>query len=500
MTAEFDEVLLTAYLDDEVTDAERKTVEEQLRTSAASRKLLEELRSVRNLVTQLHMTQSTRNYQQGPWNQTNLAIHEESSPGSELSKVVLHDPRSRWKVPFQRLASIAALIAIAVCGRILLLQPNKPAISLSEGTSTRTDRDLKTSREIRPTRESEASGTSDKAVPAPFGLGAARSLNEYANRDKSESDIELSVSKGTDRARFENVPLPPSPKFQVPNGLGDEKSKSNFSENRPAEPAPGAIYSYIPKDSPSVPSKPTDRDVQKPSSKQSEQFFLDDLLKDQSQEWKKRDVQEVESLDRKSFDGVDNFAQQEIANSPKPDEPITILYFRYRNGNHLGRVIGESTALLQESASTKQSESVEFDKQLAEKQTQVAARPLLVEFEILSSDWESGAKRLRQLGILVPLELPEVEYLDFTGVRIPSEARTGATESLSNKRPERGSRVAGSLELSRWTFQPTDTLAAQDSFERLGEKEATLPKSGASVMELPNSIRIRVRAISTTEK
>ena len=436
MTPEFDDVLLTAYLDEEVNDTEREKVEEQLRTSAASRKLLEELRSVRNLVTLLHSTQSTRSYQQGPWSQANLAIHEESSSASEMSKVVRQVPRSRWKFPFQRIASIAALIAIAVCGRILLLQPNKPTISRSDGTSTSTD--------------------------------AVRSLSQE--------------------------PIPRSPQFEAPNGLGDLKSKSQFSENKPSDPAAGAVYTYQPNDSPSLAKKPTDRESQKPSSKQSEQIvlddlFLDDLLRDQSQEWKKRNVQAVESLDRKSSDWVDHFFQQENSNSPNRDEPITKFYFRYRKVNQLGRVIDEPTVLLRESASTKESEAIEFDKQLAEKQRKVVERPSLVEFEIPSNDWESGAKRLRQMGISVPLELPTVEYLEFTGIPIPSVAKMGAAESvpeLSGHRPENVSRVAGSLELSRWTFQPTDPLEGQRSLERLTER--------------PSSIRIRVRAISTTEK
>ena len=416
MTPEFDDVLLTAYLDDEVTEAERKKVEEQLRMSAASRKLLEELRSVRNLVTQIHMTQSTRSYQQGPWNQANSVSHEESSPASEMSKVVLHDPSSRWKLPFQRLASIAALIAIAVCGRILLWQPNTPAISLSDGTRTSTDLDLKSRREIRPTREWEDFSLSDKAVPA--------------------------------------------------SGSGDPE-------------------------------------VQKPFSEQTQHYFLDDLLRDQSQEWRKLDVLEVESLASRSSDWVDNSAKLKKSDSSERNEPITSLFFRYRNVNQLGRVIDDPTTLFKESATTKESESVEFDKQPLEKQKKVTERPLLVEFEIPSNDWESGAKRLRQLGISVPLELPDVEYLEFTGVAISSVAKTGASASVSElslNRPDRDYRVAGSQELSRWTFQPIDPLQGRRSVEQLAEKEATLSKNGASVMEQPSSIRIRVRAISATEK
>ena len=124
MNPEFDEVLLTAYLDNEVTGAEREAVEEQLRTSASSRKLLEELRSVRNLVMQLHQSQPSRSFQSGPWNETAMA--------SESAKVVLNESHATWNSLTRRLASIAALIAIAVCGSLLAIRPNGMSLSRSE--------------------------------------------------------------------------------------------------------------------------------------------------------------------------------------------------------------------------------------------------------------------------------------------------------------------------------------------------------------------------------
>ena len=96
-----------------------------------------------------------------------------------------------------------------------------------------------------------------------------------------------------------------------------------------------------------------------------------------------------------------------------------------------------------------------------------------------------------------------MEYLEFTGVAISSVAKTGASASVSElslNRPDRDYRVAGSQELSRWTFQPIDPLQGRRSVEQLAEKEATLSKNDASVMERPNTIRIRVRAITTKEK
>ena len=136
MSPQFDEVLLTAYLDNEVTDEERARVEVELQKSETSRKLLEELRSVRDLVVQLHISQPTRRFEQGPWNATALPEVNAAPSPIDAPKVVLNEARWYRKIPFQRLASIAALIAIAVCASVLLKAPSNKSISHSEGAKT----------------------------------------------------------------------------------------------------------------------------------------------------------------------------------------------------------------------------------------------------------------------------------------------------------------------------------------------------------------------------
>ena len=64
----FDETLLTAYLDDELTQEERLVVEQQLSVSESTCQLLEELRSVRTLVQRLHSVQPIRSFENAPWN------------------------------------------------------------------------------------------------------------------------------------------------------------------------------------------------------------------------------------------------------------------------------------------------------------------------------------------------------------------------------------------------------------------------------------------------
>ena len=125
MTPEFDEVLLTAYLDDEVTDVERAAVEQQLQNSESARKLLEELKSIRNMVTQLHLSQPIRNLQKGAWSTT-----------SETRRVALQTSESskHGRQTVQRLASIAAMIAIVACTTVLLMEPNRKDISRVDST------------------------------------------------------------------------------------------------------------------------------------------------------------------------------------------------------------------------------------------------------------------------------------------------------------------------------------------------------------------------------
>lgn len=157
MNPQFDEVLLTAYLDNEVTDEERTRVEEQLQSSEASRKLLEELRSVRNLVAQLHQSQPARRFQQGPWNEPALPEVNGASLSMVAPRVVLNETSWYRRVPLQRLASLAALIAIAVCASVLLIGPNTKSISLSENRSAGTTTDA-TVAPSRPLSELARSG------------------------------------------------------------------------------------------------------------------------------------------------------------------------------------------------------------------------------------------------------------------------------------------------------------------------------------------------------
>jgi hypothetical protein len=110
-TDAFDETLLTAYLDNELTSSEREAVERQLHSSESTRKLVAELRSIRDMITQVHLSPPSRSFTNGPWNDSQVALPLQGSI---------------WTRNWQRLASLAAGLAIIVGGSVLLVRTNMP--------------------------------------------------------------------------------------------------------------------------------------------------------------------------------------------------------------------------------------------------------------------------------------------------------------------------------------------------------------------------------------
>jgi len=411
MIPEFDEVLLTAYLDEEVTDAERTAVEEQLRISESSRKLLEELRSVRSLVRQLHLTQPSRSFQSGPWNETALA--------SESPQVVLNHSRSLWGMSYQKLATIAALIAVAFISSILFLDPNSTSISRSISRSG------DTGPAARPLA-SKAEESSENSTNMPFGgPPAPRAAGTPSSRRESTSPGVASK------------PEPLNPSVQT---LLQTLSKVS-SDNQ---------YNWV------VMESLGDGDAS-------------NALKDNSGE-----VDPTVSLGRTR--AVDSNAR-----------------YSYRYKNSIEREpVADKNKSLQENRSAENSARTESDT----KETQPPL-PILIELQIPREDWGDGAKRLRELGIDVPVELPSVEFMDFTATSAP------ASRDLFEPSEKAGTQ---SPEVTLWSFRRADTQGGAVELEFFAKPAATgsvvstttdfLPSAGGKELNrAPPLARIRVRVI-----
>ncbi|MEQ1829382.1 MAG: zf-HC2 domain-containing protein [Pirellula sp.] len=111
MREPFDESLLTAYLDNEVTDRERELVQEHLVRTPTARQLLDELRAVRRLVQEVQAPAMSKPIAGGPWNNSHSASATTSFGSAQVVPASIRaDQAGR---PFlQSLLSVAALLAI----------------------------------------------------------------------------------------------------------------------------------------------------------------------------------------------------------------------------------------------------------------------------------------------------------------------------------------------------------------------------------------------------
>jgi hypothetical protein len=368
MSPEFDEVLLTAFLDDEVTKTEREAVEEQLRTSESSRKLLEELRSVRNLVMQLHHSQPSRSFQNGPWNETPLP--------PESAKVVLNESRLKWNSLTRRIASIAALIAIAVCSSVLVIRPNAMSLSRSERTNTVSEIDA----------------------------------------------LKIEAGKPLDQ------PIPPEP--TIPGfSLSLEMKQNETPEPR----ATGA-------DSPNTKAKKDD------AMNPLVQTLLRSLSvasTDNKSDWIA--VNALGDIDASitRTDPLEGEHQQRSLGRRTAVDSKELYSFRYTRATERGKV-ADKNANLQKG----QADGIAMQWDEAKEIAMSKEVPLssVIEFQIPSADWGAGAMRLRDLGIDVPLELPSVDYVDFTAIPMP-DSNDGVIP-LARRGTDKQSE-----ELSRWRFR-----------------------------------------------
>ena len=401
MNPEFDEVLLTAYLDNEVTEAERAKVEQQLRASESSRMLLEELRSVRTLVAQLHLSQSSRNFQVGPWNETNSS--------NQASSVVLNDPGSKWNMSYQKLASIAALIAIVVCTSVLFLGPYRNSIS-HRSTGTNAARDEKpidlAIKESVPTDQETVELVIRPGIASPSRTLSLPLGNEGLPRlEKNAADVSLPMSRGTAGAGFDNPQMGLAVNDSTKGGLGGggsnaplAKRKSAESENRMIESPPAPMLV----DPANLGLELSKAEAQVQQTEPSAQLFFDSLFAMPS-----KDRGEWEAVDSKSNRDSYFFQKGQLADvlkrqagelSPN-DESIARLSFRYKNTQEQEKVLNEkggqsaatpSDYVLTENKPTEDPIQTEADEKKS------ALVPILLEFQIPSEEWQNGAKQLRK--------------------------------------------------------------------------------------------------------
>lgn len=536
---DFDEVLLTAYLDDEVTDEERALVERQLRTSESSRKLLEELRSVRNLVVQLHMTQPNRSFQQGPWNDD-----KETVPAP---KVVLNDHRASWNTSFRRLASLAALIAIASCVSVLMFGPKRDTMALTDGAKKKVDIALPTenvpqdapmdSFEFTPAAPSSAS--SDAAplaksraedaeakvdvkqeslgrVATPSGVAMSSGAGMSSGSTKGMSGREVTAAGGRSEGAVRKVessagvPGAAGSGASLTEGSGGPSGAGGFSNSAPAkpmakqkantadslrvDPAPAAARMLAESDAGGNELRNEQALVPAQNSTPAELYFFLPLIQQQADgDWlavegrmEAADIGEKEDRD---------LALKEAETSPKITPSETRYTYRFRGTvSNKGKASFDGLELAEQRSGSGAPSVLSLG--AAVKIIDGDAKPLVIELQIPEDKWELGSKRLRQMGFDIPLELPQTECLDFIAIQIPKDAAAG--QSTTNNT------AVNPLEAD--AIHPSGTLALGKQFRRidlsrdtLAPKEANVTDAGSKDeregIEPAGKTRIRVRVL-----
>jgi hypothetical protein len=153
----FDEVLLSAYLDQELEPSERFKVERELDKSPELRTLFAELSQIRNLVAACNIPlESESKIISGPW--------ESNNSTTIVSPTTLDSSHSAWTKNWPRLASLAAAITLLLgLGSIVILSTSTRRWISYQSTNEEVARP---ELEPSPTQSASAPSASARSSPA----------------------------------------------------------------------------------------------------------------------------------------------------------------------------------------------------------------------------------------------------------------------------------------------------------------------------------------------
>jgi hypothetical protein len=153
----FDEVLLSAYLDQELEPSERLKVERELDKSPELRTLFAELSQIRNLVAACNIPlESESKIISGPW--------ESNNSTTIVSPTTLDSSHSAWTKNWPRLASLAAAITLLLgLGSIVILSTSTRRWISYQSTNEEVARP---ELEPSPTQSASAPSASARSLPA----------------------------------------------------------------------------------------------------------------------------------------------------------------------------------------------------------------------------------------------------------------------------------------------------------------------------------------------
>jgi anti-sigma factor RsiW len=217
----FDEVLLSAYLDQELEPSERLKVERELDKSPELRTLFAELSQIRNLVAACNIPlESESKIISGPW--------ESNNSTTIVSPTTLDSSHSAWTKNWPRLASLAAAITLLLgLGSIVILSTSTGRWISYQSTNEVARPELEPS----PTQSASAPSASARSSPAarvPEAVAPAAGSMKTEAADVAAADVSRFSSESTNEslvARFILYVNSEANKRQL--NTGNEKSPAN---------------------------------------------------------------------------------------------------------------------------------------------------------------------------------------------------------------------------------------------------------------------------------
>ena len=218
----FDEVLLSAYLDQELEPSERLKVERELDKSPELRTLFAELSQIRNLVAACNIPlESESKTISGPW--------ESNNSTKIVSPTTLDSSHSAWTKSWRPLASLAAAAALMMgLGSIVILSTSTGRWISYQSTNEEVARP---ELEPSPTQSASAPSASARSLPAarvPEAIAPAAGSMKTEAADVAAADVSRFSSESTNEslvARFILYVNSEANKRQL--NTGNEKSPAN---------------------------------------------------------------------------------------------------------------------------------------------------------------------------------------------------------------------------------------------------------------------------------
>jgi len=460
----FDETLLTAFLDNELTSSDRSFVSSRLENSAELQKLLQEMQSIRKLVSNLQSIRTSRSSLDGPWNgQAPHSVVDSSTPEHVTSIA-----KPQWKhqvktrsVSWHWIASLAAVFLIGVTGCLLFFNRfEKQFATLSRNVPN------------NPLNQKPKSFSTEEFSNGSIAESNLEALDRYQDSPKAvELTEESSTGIAENSLSREMAEIDRSTGF----GLGLPDSSSGLATD--------LLFGDKGENAPSPRSM--ERKVGEWKSELYESGAKPLQLATRIEDW-------LENIETEyAIDGFVTLPQNsKIPNQLPSQAGVQYLFVPSQAPPFASFGFVTNQSVVQQQLQLNQVAKMETFDQAVE---QPGSHAKVIEFQILKSEWMLGASKLQTLGVLVPTALPNNDTLNF--VATATTLRQSSVESNNENTEDLGGKVAKSKKTARqqrqWLIEQTKAEVSNE--KQVADSNAAASDSFSAISK--DIIRVRITVV-----